>query len=58
MKRNDNVIWRGSRRTQPPSGSFEVRRLTRNGAGTERIVVRARNTRTGEVCRGVARFRA
>jgi len=58
MKRNGNVFWRGARRTQPPSGSFEVRRLARNGAGTEKIVVRARNARTGEVCRGVARFRA
>ncbi len=58
MKRNGNVFWRGSRRTQPPSGSFEVRRLTRNGAGVDRIVVRARNVRTGEVCRGGARFRA
>ena len=57
MKRNGNVIWRGARRTQPPSGSFEVRRLARDGAGAERIVVRARNARTGEVCRGVARFR-
>ena len=58
MKRNGNVFWRGSRTTRPPSGSFEVRRLARNGAGTERIVVRARNPRTGEVCRGVARFGA
>jgi hypothetical protein len=58
MKRNGNVFWRGSRTTRPPSGSFEVRRLARNGAGTEKIVVRARNARTGEVCRGVARFRA
>jgi len=58
MKRNGNVFWRGSRTTRPPSGSFEVRRLARNGAGTERIVVRARNPRTGEVCRGVARFDA
>ena len=57
MKRNGNLFWRGARRTQPPSGSFEVRKLTRNGAGTEKIVVRARNARTGEVCRGVARFR-
>ena len=57
MKRNGNLFWRGARWTQPPSGSFEVRRLTRNGAGVERIVVRARNTRTGEFCRGVARFR-
>lgn len=58
MKRNGKVFWRGARRTQSPSGSFEVRRLARNGAGAERIVVRARNPRTGEVCRGVARFHA
>ena len=57
MKRNGNVFWRGSRRTQPPSGSFEVRRLTRDGSGVERIVVRARDVRSGEVCRGVARFK-
>ena len=58
LKRNSRVFWRGTRRTQPPSGSFEVRRLTRNGAGTEKIVARARNPRSGEVCRGVARFRS
>jgi hypothetical protein len=56
LKRNGNVFWRGVRRTQPPSGSFEVRRLTRNGRGAETIVARAKNPRTGEVCRGVARF--
>ena len=58
MKRNGNVIWRGARTTRPPSGSFEVRRVTPNGAGAERIVVRARNASTGEVCRGFARFSA
>ena len=58
MKRNGKVFWRGARTTRPPSGSFEVRRLARNGARAEKIVVRARNARTGEVCRGVARFRA
>jgi len=58
MKRNGNVFWRGSRTTRPPSGSFEVRKLVRNGAGAEKIVARARNPRTGEVCRGVARFGA
>ena len=57
MKRNGNLFWRGSRRTQPPSGSFEIRRLTRNGAGVEKIVVRARDVRSGEICRGVARWR-
>ena len=57
MKRNGKTFWRGARRTQPPSGSFEVRRLTRNGGGAETIVVRARNSRTGEICRGTATFR-
>lgn len=57
LKRNGNVFWRGARATRPPSGSFEVRRLTRNGPGVEKIVARAKNRRTGEVCRGVARFR-
>jgi hypothetical protein len=58
LKRNGTAFWRGNRTTQPPSGSFDVRRLTRNGAGVETIVARAKNARTGEVCRGVARFRA
>ena len=58
LKRNGNLFWRGARWTQPPSGSFEVRKLTRDGAGAEKIVARARNARTGEVCRGVARFRS
>jgi hypothetical protein len=58
LKRDGSVFWRGSRTTQPPSGSFEVRRVTRDGAGTETIVARARNPRSGEVCRGVARFTA
>jgi hypothetical protein len=58
MKRNGNVFWRGARTTRPPSGSFEARRLTRNGRGADKIVVRARNPRSGEVCRGVATFRS
>jgi hypothetical protein len=56
LKRNGNVFWRGARTTQPPSGSFEVRRLTQDGRGAETIVARAKNPRTGEVCRAVARF--
>ena len=56
LKRDGNVFWRGTRTTQPPSGSFEVRKLSRNAPGADRIVVRARNPRTGEVCRGVATF--
>jgi hypothetical protein len=56
MKRNGSAFWRGTRTTQPPSGSFEVRRLARDGGGADRIVVRARNAGSGEVCRGVATF--
>lgn len=56
LKRNGSVFWRGSRTTRAPSGSIEVRRLTLNGPGTEKIVARAKNPRTGEICRGVARF--
>ena len=57
MRRSGNVSWRGQRRTKPPSGSFEVRRLTRDAGGADRILVRASNPRSGEVCRGVATFR-
>ena len=58
LKRNGQRFWRGQRTTRPPSGSFEVRRLTRNGAGRDRIVARATDPRSGEVCRGVATFAA
>lgn len=47
---------RGTATTQPPSGSFEVRRVLMNAAGTDTIVFRGRNPRTEEVCRGILRF--
>ena len=48
-------IFSGNRRTRPPSGSFEVRRVISNNAGADAI--RARATRaSGEVCRVVASF--
>ena len=56
LRRDGARFFRGIRTTQPPSGSFEVRRLTPNGPGGDRIVARARNLRTGELCRGVATF--
>jgi hypothetical protein len=56
LKRNGNVFWSGARTTQAPSGSFEVRKLTNNGAGSDFIVGRAVNPNTGEVCRGTATF--
>ena len=56
LRRNGVRFFRGIRTTQPPSGSFEVRRLTTNGPGGDRIVARARNLRTGEVCRAAATY--
>jgi hypothetical protein len=52
IARNGTVVWRGSRYTRAPSGSFEVNRLIANRAGADKIVVKATNVRTGEVCRG------
>jgi hypothetical protein len=54
MYQNGAVVYRGSRYTQAPSGSFEVRRLLVNRAGRDRVAARAVNARTGEVCLGSA----
>lgn len=54
---NGVAVWRGSRYTRAPSGSFEVRLLARNRSGADRIVARATNVRTGEVCRAIATAR-
>jgi hypothetical protein len=54
MTDNGTQIFKGNRVTQAPSGSFEVRKLTANLAGADRIVAKATNATTGEVCRGVA----
>jgi len=52
--KNGNVIFRGTRTTKAPSGSFEVRVVTRNTAGDD--VFRARATHAGETCSGGATF--
>lgn len=54
LKRNGNTFFQGQRTTQAPSGSFELRRVTNNGAGSDFFVARAVNPATGEVCRGTA----
>jgi hypothetical protein len=56
LKNDGNVFFTGTRMTKAPSGSFEVRKLTNNGAGPDTIVGRAVNQATGEVCRGSATF--
>jgi hypothetical protein len=54
LKDNGTLAWTGSRDTRTPSGSFTVRRLVTNRAGADRIVARAVNPRSGEICRGAA----
>jgi hypothetical protein len=54
LVQNATTVWRGLRYTRAPSGSFTVRRILANRAGADRIVGRATNLRTGEVCRAVA----
>ena len=53
---NGNVSARGTKETKGPSGSFEVRRVVVNAAGTDQIGWRAKNPNTGETCRGNLRF--
>ena len=53
---NGDVTARGTRTTGAPSGSFDVRRLVVDLAGADTIALRARQPRTGEVCRGSVRF--
>jgi hypothetical protein len=50
---NGTRVFTGTRRTVAPSGSFSVERRIANRAGTDRIVARAVNARSGEVCRAV-----
>ena len=54
LRRDGARFFRGIRTTRAPSGSFEVERRPRNTAGPSRIVGRAVNLRSGEVCRGAA----
>lgn len=53
---NGSLSARGTATTRPPSGSFEVRRVIVDLAGTDVIRFRARNPRSGEVCRGTVNF--
>jgi hypothetical protein len=54
LRRNGNRFFRGVRTTHAPSGSFEVRRLTANGAGPDKITARAVAHRNGQVCKASA----
>lgn len=57
LKSNSSVIFRGDR-TVNRFGNIEVRQLTNNGAGPERISAAARNLQTGERCNVAVTFSA
>lgn len=52
--KNGDRIFRGTRTTRAPSGSFDVRVVTSNPAGSDTFRGKAVNVATGEVCRGAA----
>jgi hypothetical protein len=54
LRQRGTVVFTGTRRTRPPSGSFELRRVLPDRPGPDRIVARA--TRSGETCRVAATF--
>jgi len=56
MLHNGEVSARGTATTSGPSGSFSVRRLMVDAAGSDAIGWRARNPQTGETCRGSLTF--
>ena len=54
IAKNGTSVFAGSRVTQAPSGSFEVRLWTADGAGVDRFRAAAKNPATGETCVGFA----
>jgi hypothetical protein len=56
LRRPARVVFRGTRITRGPSGSFELRRVVADAAGGDRIIARGTSP-SGEVCRAAATFR-
>ena len=54
IKDNGTVVARANATTSAPSGSFELRRLIPNRAGTDMITASAKNQATGEICSATA----
>jgi hypothetical protein len=54
IRQNGVLIFSGTRMTQAPSGSFTVRRLAKDHAGTDAFRARAENLASGETCVGRA----
>ena len=55
LRRPTALLVRTTRVTRGPSGSFELRRVIGNRAGSDRIIARATRS-SGEVCRAAATF--
>jgi hypothetical protein len=53
---NGVLLGSGYATTVAPSGSFEIRKVSANRAGSDHFVARARNTVTGELCAGSLTF--
>ncbi len=56
IKHNGSISARGKATTGGDSGSFEVRRVMTNLAGTDTFVFRAKHRPSGQVCRGKVRY--
>jgi hypothetical protein len=54
IRHGDTVVFRGTETTGGASGSFEVRTVEDDLAGTDTFRAKARNLSTDEVCRGRA----
>ena len=55
LRRPTALLVRTTRVTRGPSGSFELRRVIGNRAGSDRIIARATRS-SGEMCRAAATF--
>jgi hypothetical protein len=55
LKRNGATIYRATKRTHAPSGSFAVHKLTANPAGVDKITARATGP-GGQVCVATVRI--
>lgn len=54
MKHDGRKFFKGHRTTKGSSGSFELRRVTTNLVGADKIVAKATNLHTGGSCNGLA----
>ena len=54
LLKNGNRFFQGTRQTHGPSGSFELRVVTADPAGSDVYRARAVNVATGQTCNGTA----